>query len=132
MDALVQQCDFKTQGNEAVKQINKFVADATKNMIPSIMDNVAADTIWILVRFLVDLAVRISFSDRDRQVNAVSFKGKWAQQFSPEMTQKSPFHKLDGSQIMVRSVKVSMPASNLKKRAQLKDICQKDSAVMFI
>jgi serine protease inhibitor len=82
LDALVQQCDFKTQGGETVKQINKFVADATKNMIPSIMDNVAADTIWILV-------------------NAVSFKGKWAQQFSPDMTQKSPFHKLDGSQIMV-------------------------------
>jgi serine protease inhibitor len=63
LDALVQQCDFKTQGGEAVKQINKFVADATKNMIPSIMDNVAADTIWILVRFLVDLTRSKSFFD---------------------------------------------------------------------
>lgn len=53
---MVQQCDFKTQPGEAVKQINKFVADATKNMIPSIMDNIASNTIWILVRFLVDLA----------------------------------------------------------------------------
>ena len=56
MDALVQQCDFQSKSGEAVKQINKFVADATKNMIPSIMDNVASNTIWILVRFLADLA----------------------------------------------------------------------------
>lgn len=65
--ALLLEVDFQTEGMEAVKQINDWVKEKTKNMIPKLVDTLDPSTVMILM-------------------NAVYFKGSWSQKFNESLT----------------------------------------------
>ena len=74
--AEVRPLDFASP--QAPKQINDWCAQQTNGKIPQIVNQIPADAFLYLI-------------------NAVYFKGAWAQTFDREATQKAKFHKADGS-----------------------------------
>ena len=68
--------DFKTDA--ATKHINAFVAEATRNAIPSLLDPLPPETRFVLV-------------------NALYFKGDWATPFSVAATKPMPFKVAAGA-----------------------------------
>lgn len=70
------------QPKEARNQINTWVAEATNNLISSILSEGSVDTVTRLVI-----------------TNAIYFKGKWETPFLQWMTRKSKFHRHDGSNV---------------------------------
>lgn len=77
--AQVEQIDF-SDTNAALRQINGWVADRTRNQIERIVsrNNINADTVAILL-------------------NAVYFSGNWTHPFREAHTEPAPFLRLDGS-----------------------------------
>ena len=78
--ARISELNFADPG--AVDTINAWVAENTRGLIPTIIDEIGPD----LVLFLI---------------NAVYFKGMWKEQFKPEATTQQPFHRADGSAVTV-------------------------------
>ena len=68
-----EELDFKDAPEEARQRINGWVSDRTKGRIKDLILDVAKDTRMILT-------------------NAVYFKGRWLQPFSPELTVPEPFY----------------------------------------
>jgi len=77
-DALIQTIDFRSPG--AAGTINQWVADATRNRIKKIIASIDPETIMILI-------------------NAVYFKGAWAEPFDPALTAEKEFYMLSGDTI---------------------------------
>lgn len=67
-------------GNEEAAKavINKWVKDATRDRIPSIVDKIRPEHVLFLV-------------------NAVYFKGEWSARFDAEKTEEAPFYTAKGS-----------------------------------
>ena len=68
-----EELDFKNAPEEARRRINDWVSDRTKGRIKGLILDVPKDTRMILT-------------------NAVYFKGRWLQPFSPELTVPEPFY----------------------------------------
>ncbi|KAJ8410163.1 hypothetical protein AAFF_G00201440 [Aldrovandia affinis] len=68
--------DFK-QSEEAVKTINKFIAEKTHDKIPELMSSVDSDTLMVLLNFIF-------------------FRGKWEKPFDVKNTRKADF-KVDNT-----------------------------------
>ena len=62
----------------ALSRINGWVAEATRNRIPKLLDQIRPEEVAFLV-------------------NALYFKGRWRVAFDPKQTQPQPFHAADGS-----------------------------------
>jgi serine protease inhibitor len=77
-DALIQTVDFRSAG--AAGTINQWVADATRNRIKNIIGSIDPETIMILI-------------------NAVYFKGAWAEPFDSALTAEKEFYLLSGDTI---------------------------------
>jgi serine protease inhibitor len=77
-DALIQTVDFRSAG--AAGTINQWVADATRNRIKNIIGSINPETIMILI-------------------NAVYFKGAWAEPFDSALTVEKEFYLLSGDTI---------------------------------
>jgi len=75
--------DFGTAA--AVDDINKWVANATNDRIPKVLDQISADEILFLI-------------------NALYFKGDWANGFPQSNVSDRVFTKLDGSTTMALSM----------------------------
>jgi serpin B len=75
-----------------VKEINDWVAEKTRNRIPSILDNGATDANLVLL-------------------NALYFKSDWATAFDKAQTRPAPFVELDGkrSDVAMMHGKVTLP-----------------------
>ncbi|KAI6240012.1 SERPIN domain-containing protein [Aphelenchoides fujianensis] len=86
--AAFQQVDFKEKPEEAVSEINAFVANATHQKIRDLLspDDVDADTRMMLV-------------------NAVYFKGAWSDQFSEWSTTDETFFVGENSELKVRMMR---------------------------
>ncbi|TVU11127.1 hypothetical protein EJB05_44693, partial [Eragrostis curvula] len=74
--------DFREQSSAAVEEINRWVAEATHNLIPKVVSP-------------------SSLNPRTRLVltNAIYFKGKWDKPFSKDSTKVDKFHCLDGTAV---------------------------------
>ena len=64
----------------AKDQINAWVKAETRDRIPTIVDDISPDQLMFLI-------------------NAVYFKGDWAEAFDPELTRDRPFTLTDGTEI---------------------------------
>ncbi|KAM4687586.1 leukocyte elastase inhibitor-like [Discoglossus pictus] len=78
--------DFLSAAEDARKEINKWVSDQTKGKIPE-----------LLIQGSVDGSTKLVL------VNAIYFKGDWAEKFNPEETKDMPFRINKNEQ---RSVKM--------------------------
>nr|CAB3453321.1 unnamed protein product [Digitaria exilis] len=76
----VRAVDFRTMPEEAREEINSWVAEATNNLINSIVG-----------RGSVNSSTRLVLA------NAIYFKGSWAKPFHKSRTKEDKFHRLDGS-----------------------------------
>ncbi|CAM0876515.1 unnamed protein product [Alopecurus aequalis] len=76
--------DFATKAEDAREEINSWVAEATKNLITSVLppDSVDGDTRLVLT-------------------NAIYFKGEWEKAFLQSRTKEHKFYRLDGSTVRV-------------------------------
>ena len=74
--AEAEELDFSSP--TALSRINGWVAEATRNRIPKLLDQIRPEEVAFLV-------------------NAIYFKGRWRVAFDPKQTQPSPFHAADGS-----------------------------------
>ncbi|GJN14026.1 hypothetical protein PR202_gb00801 [Eleusine coracana subsp. coracana] len=72
------------QSEEATEEINKWVSEATKQLITSI---IPPDEMHKFTRLVL--------------VNALYFKGTWTEAFSKKCTEHRPFYLLDGSEVYV-------------------------------
>ena len=96
--AEVRPLDFASP--QAPKQINDWCAQQTNGKIPQIVNQIPADAFLYLI-------------------NAVYFKGAWAQTFDREATQKAKFHKANGAM-----QEVNMMHQQDDFRYGSNDICQ--------
>ncbi|GFT16642.1 uncharacterized serpin-like protein TK1782, partial [Nephila pilipes] len=65
--AHLQEVDFATENEKAVKQVNEWVSEKTHNMIPELLDSLDPNTVMVIL-------------------NAVYFKGFWLHQFNEKHT----------------------------------------------
>ena len=65
--------DIRENSREAVATINKWVAEKTNNKVPTIVNELDADTVLVLV-------------------NAIYFKGDWLHKFNTTNTKEEDFH----------------------------------------
>ncbi|PNE24461.1 hypothetical protein BHU16_06920, partial [Tannerella sp. oral taxon 808] len=96
--AEVRPLDFASP--QAPKQINDWCAQQTNGKIPQIVNQIPADAFLYLI-------------------NAVYFKGEWAQTFDKDETQKAKFHKANGAM-----QEVNMMHQQDDFRYGSNDICQ--------
>ena len=96
--AEVRPLDFASP--QAPKQINDWCAQQTNGKIPQIVNQIPADAFLYLI-------------------NAVYFKGSWAQTFDRDETQKAKFHKANGAM-----QEVNMMHQQDDFRYGSNDICQ--------
>lgn len=75
-EAEAEELDFSSP--TALNRINGWAAEATRNRIPKLLDQIRPEEVAFLV-------------------NALYFKGRWRVAFDPKRTQPSPFHAADGS-----------------------------------
>jgi serpin B len=85
--------DFRNGPDLARNTINRWVAEKTESMIPSLLgeDDVHKDTTLVLV-------------------NAIYFKGSWAKSFAKQNTIDDKFHIEPGKNVPVRMMQGSCPA----------------------
>ncbi len=76
--------DFEANPESARSEINKWVAQQTRDKIQDLMTKGSIDR---LTRFVL--------------ANAIYFKGKWNLEFDKKLTKKSPFTALDGKEASV-------------------------------
>lgn len=75
-NALVENRDFGGSGFK--KHVNDWVSKQTNGMIPQLIDQLKTDAVAYII-------------------NAVYFKGQWAEKFNKHSTAKAPFYKYGGS-----------------------------------
>ncbi|KAG9344737.1 hypothetical protein JZ751_010424 [Albula glossodonta] len=102
--------DYK-KAEEAVKTINKFVADKTQNKIPELLTSVDSDTLMRLhscLRVAITSALTTpslvevnDFQSHDPTVRSISHYGKWEKPFNPENTRKADFMVDDTTTVSV-------------------------------
>ncbi len=80
--ASVNQADFKTSADAVTREINRWVAQKTKDKIQDILSPGSLDDLTRLVL-----------------ANAIYFKGTWASPFEKAATSTSPFHISTSSQV---------------------------------
>jgi serine protease inhibitor len=78
----MRQVDYRAAAEPARQAINAWVSGQTHQRIPELIGQGLVDTLTRLVL-----------------VNAVYFKAPWASPFTPQLTKKSPFTRLDGSTV---------------------------------
>ncbi|GJN31767.1 hypothetical protein PR202_gb20224 [Eleusine coracana subsp. coracana] len=78
--AVVRAFDFLKIRNEAVREINSWVAEVTRKLIVSILDSVPEDTAVVIT-------------------NAIYFKDLWMTPFDKRRTKEDQFHRLDGTTV---------------------------------
>jgi serpin B len=83
-DANVTQVDFRTQAEEATSAINSWVSERTQKKIPRLFE-----------------PGMLNAQTRMALVNAIYFKGKWADTFSKDRTADAPFRMAGGSSATV-------------------------------
>ena len=81
-EANVNQADFKTQANAVIQQINRWVAEKTKEKIQKILP---PDSL--------DAATRVVLA------NAIYFKGAWSKPYDKAQTSTQPFHLSSNNQV---------------------------------
>jgi serpin B len=86
--AQISSTDFGSE--DVAGAINRWVNVQTHAMIPKIVDQVPGNAVLYLA-------------------NAVYFKGDWALPFTPQLTQKQPFTKADGTKLDVQMMHSSEP-----------------------
>jgi serpin B len=74
----------------AVPTINGWAREATRGMIPRVVEELGRDTELVLA-------------------GAIHFAGKWAQPFAKDRTAPAPFHRLDGSRVDVPMMTLDAP-----------------------
>lgn len=72
--------DFADHGDDAVRDINKFIADATHDKITKVLEQVDPTTVFALV-------------------NALYLKASWLSPFDAKNTKSETFHRLDNSAV---------------------------------
>jgi len=77
-----QEAAFAADPDGARERVNAWVADHTRSRIPA-----------LLAPGTIDPTTRIVLA------SAVSFKGRWAEQFDPARTTPEPFHRADGTSV---------------------------------
>lgn len=78
-------CTWTFQPDEAVQQINSWVAEVTRNLIDSIVDkNTVCEATAVVI------------------TNAIYFKGLWTTPFEKERTKEDKFYRLDGSTVSAK------------------------------
>lgn len=77
---LIRKVDYQNSAEGARQEINKWVAEKTKDMITNLIPE---KTLSQYTRLVL--------------TNAIYFNGKWSQQFDPELTRSAPFYNLDGT-----------------------------------
>jgi serpin B len=77
-DAEARGLDFASPS--APQTINDWVSAQTRGKIPTIVDGISPDVIMYLI-------------------NAIYFKGSWAQKFDPALTRPAPFHLRGGTDV---------------------------------
>jgi len=82
--AKLNQVDFRTQAGAAIQEINRWVADKTKDKIQN-----------ILASGSLDAMTRLAL------VNAIYFKGEWVKRFDKSATFPQPFHLAKNRQVTV-------------------------------
>jgi serpin B len=80
----VREADFQRAPAEAVKAVNAWAAQATRDRIRELLQEKQLDA-----------------QTRVLLANAVYFKARWEHEFSEGVTRPAPFHLLDGSRIHV-------------------------------
>ena len=73
----IYEADFTDQADQVVKDVNNWVNEHTNQMIPSIMNDLPAGTVMMLI-------------------NAVYFEGKWQTPFTEDNTYDDTFHGTGG------------------------------------
>jgi serine protease inhibitor len=63
---------------QALTRINQWVSQSTQGKIPTILDQLDAGSVMVLI-------------------NALYFKGAWSQRFDPKLTRDRPFHLTNGT-----------------------------------
>lgn len=88
--AVPRQLDFASP--RAAAEINAWVAQATRGRIPRIVDDLGADTAFVLA-------------------SAVYFAGRWLHPFDPGQTRPAPFHAASGvaAEVPMMSGEFSLP-----------------------
>ena len=88
--ARVERLDFSSDG--AVTHINAWVAEATREAIPSLISHLEPEDALVLA-------------------NAIHFRGEWARRFDPERTAPAGFHLSSGDSIEVATMQADgLPA----------------------
>jgi serpin B len=87
LGADVREADFQRAPAEAVKAVNAWAAEATRDRIKE-----------VLQERQLDAQTRVLLA------NAVYFKARWEHEFSEGVTRPAPFHLLDGSRVHVQTM----------------------------
>jgi len=104
--AKVQPVNFQTHGHAVSGQINDWISEQTNDKIKGMFSPSSFDSLTSLVL-----------------VNAIYFKGTWAEQFQPRNTQPSPFYLANGESskvpMMQRTGKARYAENELLQRLEL-------------
>lgn len=76
-------------GEDAVNDVNRWVAEKTRNKITKLVDSVPGDLVAVIL-------------------NAIYFKGAWERPFLQQMTEKLPFRLDTGEQVDVNTMVFSL------------------------
>ena len=88
--ARVERLDFSAAG--AVERINAWVAQATREAIPSLLSRLEPEDALVLA-------------------NAIHFRGEWARRFAPQRTAPMAFHRTSGDSVEVATMQADgLPA----------------------
>ena len=88
--ARVERLDFSA--DDTVTRINSWVAQATREAIPSLLSHLEPEDVLVLA-------------------NAIHFRGEWARRFAPERTASMAFHPSSGDSVEVAAMQADgLPA----------------------
>lgn len=96
-DALFEGYDFETDNSKALSAINTWASRQTAGMIDPLLDELSPKTATLLM-------------------NAIYFKGSWADKFMAENTRKEAFTKTDGKTAKVDMMNQSSEVAYIKMK----------------
>ena len=92
--------DIRENSREAVATINKWVAEKTNNKVPTIVNELDADTVLVLV-------------------NAIYFKGDWLHKFNTTNTKEEDFHVSPSKAVNVEMMHTKSEKFNVESNDEL-------------